>query len=273
MTTGSARGLRDRAEVRQHPALRRFVIVRNDRENRVGTGRLRRLRGRDRLAGGIRSGVGDDDRVAPDGLFDGSPQRDALARVERLTFAGRTGDDEPIVSALRRASAQGAAASRRSSSPRSSNGVTIAVRIAPSRDSWNRISFVEPELLVDRALRARDVVGRHEDRDRYVAVGAMDDLDVGARERVHDVMDDAGRVAHAGADDRELRAAFAHANGEIQISKQATNFASAIAFDDERDAGLIDRDLIDRNSRRRRRDETSRARSPFGASAIRCRRE
>ena len=56
-------------------------------------------------------------------------------------------------------------------------------------------------------------------------------------------MDDARRVAHAGADDRELRAAFAHAHGQIQIAEQAANVVSAIALDEERDAGLIDRHM------------------------------
>ena len=53
----------------------------------------------------------------------------------------------------------------------------------------------------------------------------------------------------------------------------AANLVAAVALDDERDAGLIDRHLVDRDIRVAPSGETSRARSPCGASAIRYRRE
>src|SRR6185437_13271701 len=60
---------------------------------------------------------------------------------------------------------------------------------------------------------------------------------------------DAGRVAHAAADDADLGTTFAHAHGQIQIAQQSPDLRAAIAFDDERNAGLIDRHLIDRYGR------------------------
>ena len=59
-----------------------------------------------------------------------------------------------------------------------------------------------------------------ENRNGDVAVGAMNDLDVLAREHVDDLVHYARRVAHAGADDRELRTSLAHAHRDVEIAEQ-----------------------------------------------------
>ena len=41
----------------------------------------------------------------------------------------------------------------------------------------------------------------------------------GLGDRAHDAVHDAGRAAHAGADDRELRAVRAHAQREVEIAQ------------------------------------------------------
>ena len=242
------RRLRDRAEVREHSALRRLVVVGNDGKNRVGAGRLRLLRT-----------AATDSRVAFVPALATTTARLPTASFTAVHSATRSPRSsvcpspvEPATTSpsFPRSTSQRASrcASRRSSAPCSSNGVTIAVRIVPRfmtscspLPRWNCSCT---------ALSARvDVIGRYEHRDRDVAVGAVNDLHVGARERFDDVVDDAGRVAHARADDRELRAAFAHAHGEIQVAEQAPQLVAAIAFDHERHAGLIDRHLIDRDLR------------------------
>ena len=90
----------DRAEVREHSALRRLVVVRYDCEDRIRAGRLRVARRSDRFARGVRSGVRDDRRVAADGFLHRPPQSDSLVALERLPFAGGSGDDQPVVAAV-----------------------------------------------------------------------------------------------------------------------------------------------------------------------------
>src|SRR5579884_383873 len=101
------------------------------------------------------------------------------------------------------------------------------------------------ELVVYGLFGAPGVCRRHQNRNSNVAVGAVDDLDVDFRERLHDRVDDAGIVAHRRPDHGEFRTGLAHAHRQVQIAEQAANLRAAISFDDEHDAGLIDGYLID----------------------------
>ena len=97
---GKLRRLRDRAEMAEHSALRRFVVIGYDGEDCVDAGLRRLLRRADRLAGRIRAGVRDDECVAADGRFYRFVERDALGGFERLPFARRAGNDQTVVSAI-----------------------------------------------------------------------------------------------------------------------------------------------------------------------------
>ena len=84
----------------EHSALRWFVVIGYDGEDRVDASLRGLLRRADRLTGRVRSGVCDDECVAADGGFYGLVERHALGGFERLPFAGRAGNDQTVVSAI-----------------------------------------------------------------------------------------------------------------------------------------------------------------------------
>src|SRR5579863_5931793 len=105
------------------------------------------------------------------------------------------------------------AASFASSAPDSLNGVIIAVTIGPR--CFIALVLLEVEMIVNGGLSALYVGFGHENRNRDITVGGVDDLYVFATERLHHREHDARRVAHRTADDGDLRAALAHTHRKV----------------------------------------------------------
>jgi hypothetical protein len=88
------RGVENGVKVRSNTIHRWLVVVRHDRHRRIGAGRLRHPRPRDRASRTIRSGACDDPQAAARDADRGADQCHPLAVGQRIAFADGVADDD-----------------------------------------------------------------------------------------------------------------------------------------------------------------------------------
>ena len=239
----------DRAEMREHAVLRRLAVVRHDREDAVDAG----------LASA--SFVSSTEwrvllpvvpamtvAVLAELLLDRGEERELLIGLERRRFAGRAADDRRRRCRDRRETARCARLRRRRRRPFASNGVIIAVKSRPS-------AFIRRPPLAARARRSRAAPvrlcpaassGTSTEIVMFESVEWMISTSA-SRHGAHDAGHDARRAAHAGADDRELRAMHPHAQREVEVVQFGAHAFDVLVVAHEEHAGVVDVDHVDRD--------------------------
>ena len=170
-----ARGLGHHPEVLEDARLRRPVVVRRHHEHAVEAALGGPLRQGDGVRGVVGPGPGHDRHGHR--LGHGAPEVDLLVVGEDRALARRSGEDQAVASVGRQPARQLHRAPPRSSAPRSSNGVTIAVITRPNRGASSQGAHCPFRLPVTTsALRRpgarRETRRRRRPRPRWSRSGA-----------------------------------------------------------------------------------------------------